>query len=207
MPKRSFKYLVFYQPALFGRRGKRILYYARVLSHQIIKRSVLLPDEPNHPGTDNYYFRFRVGGIKKLSRPIKNIIPRRVSFGFTSLNRLLKSKNILDIYDIAPTEQIIEKELRKKKISAIPQYRLSFYSKRYCLDFAVFCKNGTIAIECDNKNAHSGRSRVIKDKIKDTVLKQNGWVVLRLTERKILSDLDGCVQMIKRTIRKLGGLK
>ena len=60
MPKRSFKYLVFYQPALFGRRGKRILYYARVLSHQIIKRSVLLPDEPNHPGTDNYYFRFRV---------------------------------------------------------------------------------------------------------------------------------------------------
>src|SRR3989344_1031553 len=120
-PSRQFRYLALYEPARLGRQGKRIRYYTRVLNHQIIRRGDLLPDEPHHPRARDSYFQFRVGNIKKLSRPIRNIAPRRVSFGFTTLNRLLKSKNILQLYDVAPTEEIIKDGLERVGIKAIAQ--------------------------------------------------------------------------------------
>lgn len=205
-PTRRFDYLAFYQPALFGSQGKRIQYYAHVLNYQTIKRSDLLPDELNHNRAHDYYLQIRVGKIKKLSWPIKNIIPRRVSFGFTTLDRLLKSKNILQLYNVAPTEQIIENCLRRVGIKATAQYYVSSGKKRYCLDFAVFCRQGLIAIECDNKNAHSNLRQREKDKIKNTFLRRRGWIVIRLPEYDIVSDLNGCIVRIKMAVRGLGGI-
>jgi len=205
-PRRQFNYLAFYQPALFGRQGKRIRYYACVLNYQITKRSDLLPDESNHPKAHDYYFRVRVGKIKKLPRPIRNIIPRRVSFGFTTLNHLLKSKSILQLYNVAPTEQIMEDGLRQAGIKAISQHYVLSGKKRYCLDFAVFCRKGSIAIECDNKKAHSISRQREKDKMKNTFLKRHGWVVIRLPEHDIVSNLKGCVVRIKKAVQKLSGI-
>ncbi len=205
-PKRQYNYLAFYQPALFGRQGKRIRYYARVLNQQIAKRNVLLPKESNHPQARDDYFRVRVGKIQKLARPIRNIIPRRVSFGFCTLNQLLKSKNILQLYSVAPIEQILEDGLRQAGIKTIAQHYVLSGKKRYCLDFAVFCKQGTIAIECDNKKSHSGLVQREKDKIKNTFLRQHGWIVIRLPEKEIVFDLRGCVVKIKKVVQKLGGI-
>ena len=205
-PRRRFDYLAFYQPLLFCHQGKRIRYYARVLNYQIIKRGDLLPDEPNHLRAHDYYLQLRVGKIKELPRPIRNIIPRRVSFGFTTLNRLLKSKNILQLYNIIPTEQIVKDGLSQAGIKAAAQYYVLSGKKRYCLDFAVFCKQGSIAIECDNKKAHSGLAQREKDKIKNAFLRRHGWIVIRLPEHDIVSDLEGCIVRIKKAIRKFGGL-
>jgi len=204
-PKRQFNWLAFYQPALFGRQGKCIQYYARVLNFQTVKRSDLLPSELNHPRVHNYYLQVRVGKIKKLPRPIRNIIPRRVSFGFTTLNRLLKSKNILQLYNVAPTEQIVEDSLRRAGIKAISQHRILIGKKRYCLDFAVFCKRGSIAIECDNKKAHSGPHQREKDRTKNSFLRRHGWFVSRLPEEDIISDLRSCTARVKKAVRQLGG--
>ncbi len=206
VPKRQFNYLAFYQPTLFGRQGKRIQYYARVLNYQIAKRNDLLPNESNHPKAHDYYLRIRVEKIKKLACPIKNIIPRRVFFGFTTLNHLLKSKNILQLYKVAPTEQILENGLKQANIKTVAQYYVLSGKKRYCLDFAVFCKKGTIAIECDNKKAHSSPSQREKDKIKNAFLRRHGWVVIRLSEHDIVSNLQDCVKKIKKAVQKLGGL-
>jgi very-short-patch-repair endonuclease len=205
-PRRRFNYLAFYQPALFGRQGKCIRYYARILNYQTTKRNDLLPEELNHPRAHDYYFWILVSKIKKLSRPIRNIIPRRISFGFTTLNRLLKSKNILQLYNVAPTEQIIEDGLSRTGIKAIAQYYVLSGKKRYCLDFAVFCQQWSIAIECDNKKAHSNLRQREKDKIKNTFLRRHGWIVIRLPEHDIVSDLEGCIVRIKKGVRKLGGL-
>ena len=206
VPTRRFDYLAFYQPALFSYQGKRIRYYARVLNYQVIKRGDLLLDEPNHLRARDYYLRIRVGKIKKLPRPIRNIIPRRVSFGFTTLNRLLKSKNILQLYNIVPTEQIVGDGLSRAVIRTISQYYVLSNKKRYCLDFAVFCKRGSIAIECDNKKAHSSLHQREKDKIKNNFLRKQGWTVIRLPEDDIVSYLKGCIIRIKKVVRKLGGL-
>ncbi len=205
-PRRQFNYLAFYEPAIFGGQGKCIRYYARILNHQTMKRTDLLPAEPIHPKARDYYFRIRVGKIQKLSRPIKNIIPRRVSFGFTTLNRLLESKNILQLYNVAPTEELVEDGLRRAGIKAAAQYYVSSGKKRYCLDFAVFCGEGAIAIECDNKKAHSGLRQREKDKMKNAFLRRHGWAVIRLREHDIVSDLNGCILRVKGAVRKLGGL-
>jgi len=204
-PMRQFKYLAFYQPALFGQQGKRIQYYAQVLNWRVVKRSSLLPSELNHPKADDFYYKIYLGKIKKLPRPIKNIIPRRISFGFTTLERLLKSKNILQLYNVPPIEQIVERGLKKFGIKVFAQYRLKG-PKRYILDFAVFCKKGKIAIECDNKKAHSSPRQRQKDKIKDAFLRQDGWAVIRLTEDEIISDLAACLLKIKKAIHRVGGL-
>jgi len=205
-PVQKFNYLAFYQPAIFGRQGKRICYYARVLRHQIKKRTELLPIEKSHPRAENYYLQIFVDKIKKLSKPIRNIIPRRVYFGFTTLDRLLKSKDILQLYNIAPTEQIIEDGLEKIEIKTNAQHYVSCDKKKYRLDLAVFCKKGKIAIECDNRKAHSGLRQIEKDKIKNKVLESHGWTVIRLSEKEILSDLNNCISKIKKVAKKLGGL-
>jgi len=204
-PKKSFGYLAFYQPAVFGRQGKRIRYYARVLNRQTAKRNKLIPDELNHPRANSDYFRIYVSEIKKLPHPVRNTTPRRVSFGFTTLKRLLMSKDILQLYNVVPTERIVAKGLKQAGIKVFPQYRISKNNKRYCLDFAVFCKKGKIVIECNNQKAHAGSLQIRKDRIKDTFLKRNSWTVIRLTEGKIVFDLKGCLLRIERTIQKLGG--
>src|SRR3990167_8974035 len=119
LPRRKFSHLAFYQPAVFGKGGQRIQYYARVKSSRVAKRIELLPREKNHPRAHNDYLRIELAWVKKLARPIKNIIPRRVSFGFTSLKSLLKAGDILELYGMSTTEQIIERGLQRLGIKKI----------------------------------------------------------------------------------------
>lgn len=204
LPRRKFTHLAFYQPASFGRFGKRIRYYARVLSRKIVKRIDLLPKERNHPRAHDDYLRIEVAWVKKLIRPIKNIIPRRVSFGFTSLKSLLKAGDILELYGISPTEQIVDRGLNRLGIKTKKEFNISKGGKRYRLDLAVFCRRGRIAIECDNLKAHSG-VQIARDKMKDEFLKRNGWHVIRLTESDITEKLDYCLGLVVKAVEKFGG--
>lgn len=205
LPRRKFTYLAFYQPASFGRLGKRIQYYARVLKSKTVKRIDLLPKERAHPRAHDDYLKIELAWLKKLVRPIKNIIPRRVSFGFTSLKSLLKAGDILELYGISPTEQIAERGLNRLGIKTKKEFNVSYGGKRYRLDLAVFCKNGRIAIECDNLKAHSDGVQIAKDKKKDEFLKRHGWQIVRLTERDITERLDYCLGLVARAADKLGG--
>ncbi|MFH1099147.1 MAG: hypothetical protein V1723_04515, partial [Candidatus Uhrbacteria bacterium] len=87
-PSRQYAYLAFYQPVAFGGMGKCVRYYARVLERQTVQRNRLLPEESEHPRAHEPYVRIRVGKVRVLRRSIRNIAPRRVTFGFTTLHRL-----------------------------------------------------------------------------------------------------------------------
>lgn len=206
-PKRTFRYLAFYQPAVFGHGGKRIRYYARVLRSRTRKRRVLLPREPKHPKASETYVQIRVGRIRTLPQPIRNVLPRRVSFGFTTLRRLLTAKNLLQLYAVPPTEEIIGRALARQGIPAVPQHAVSDGHRRYRLDFAVFCTRGRIAIECDNAKAHAGRRQRKRDRAKDAVLRHYGWTVLRFAERDIVSHTERCIRRVQEVVKKLGGLR
>jgi len=206
-PKMQFKYIAFYQPALFGKSGKCIKYYSKVLNSSIVVRKSLFPGELEHQNASAYYFKINLEKINELAKPVKNIIPRRVCFGFTTLKRLLKSKDILQLYGVARTEQVIEKALNKTGIKIKAQhYVIKNPKKRYRLDLAIFCNNGRIAIECDNKKAHSSKIQKRKDMVKNYFLRSEGWHVIRLQERKIIFDLNGCVKKVQSAVKTLGGL-
>ena len=196
LPERKFTHIAFYQPLGFGKNGKRIEYYARATSMEVKKRAELLQRELSHPRAQDNYLKCSFREIQKLKKPIRNIIPRRVSFGFTDIQTLRSANDILALYHVAPTEQIVEMELRRLGIPVIPQYRLSNRGKRYCIDLAILCNDGHIAIECDNCKAHSSKVQKLKDKQKDAALKKLGWRVFRLTEEDILNNLDQCISRI-----------
>ncbi len=206
LPKRAFRYLAFYQPTAFQKGGKRITYYARVLGARPRKRRTLLPQESKHPRVDEPYVQIRVGNIRTLAHPILNAFPRRVTFGFTTLRRLLGARNLFQLYDVAPTEQIVQRLLRRSRIPAVPQYAVADARHRYRLDFAVFCAQGPIAIECDNRKAHAGRRQRKKDAAKDAFLRRRGWTIIRLSEQEITKHAERCLLFVQRAVRKLGGL-
>ncbi|MDP3965689.1 MAG: DUF559 domain-containing protein [bacterium] len=175
-----------------------------MLNRKIVKRIDLLPKEKNHPRAHDEYLKIGLVWIRKLPHQIKNIIPRRVSFGFTTLKSLLKAGDILELYGISPTEQIIERGLQRLGIKTEKEFTISKDGKRYRLDLAVFCRDGRIAIECDNLKAHSG-VQIGKDKIKDAFLKRHGWHVIRLREPDIIEKPDYCLGLVVKAVNRFGG--
>lgn len=205
MPKRQFTHVAFYQPAVFGKNGKCIRYYARVLKKERVKRIDLLPKETRHPRAHDEYVKITFRQINKLPRSIKNIIPRRVSFGFTGLRALLSAKDMLELYGVPKTEQVVARRLKPLGIEITPEHTVSREGRRYRIDIAIFCKNGRIAVECDNKKAHSGKIQTAKDRAKDAFLKRHGWHVIRLTEKEIVENLDRCAEKVGKVVQNLGG--
>lgn len=205
-PTRRFEYLAFYQPAGFGRHGKRIRYYAAVRGCRMVQRRELLPMEPRHARAGAEYYRFHVGKVQELPSPVLNTSPRRVTFGFTTLSRLLKAKDILGLFDIPPLEQIMYAALKRAQINFSPEHIVSDRKRRkYRLDFAILCRRGRIDIECDGEKWHSSRAQKRRDRLRDHGLGQRGWVIVRLKEREILGNLGGGVKRVKRLIHFLGG--
>lgn len=207
LPKRRFDYLAFYQPALFGRRGRRIEYYGRITKKEKVTRIDLLPGESLHPRAYDDYMKFEFSKILKLARPVKNIIPRRVSFGLTSLTKLLSSRTILELYSVPPTEQIIKRGLDRLSITTQREHTVSQGPRRYRIDLAVLCDKGSIAIECDNRKAHSDKLQIKKDKRKDAFLRRLGWRVIRLKEKDIIERPNYCLGKVQKTSQALGGQK
>lgn len=205
-PTRPFAFIAFYQPAAFGAAGKRIRYYAEVVSRETVKRVDLLPHEPRHPRAADEYVRFRFDTISELARPIQNLIPRRVTFGFTTLERLRSSENLLELYGVPATEQIIADGLRQLGIPVVTQLPIGYSSGRFRLDLAIACRNGWLAIECDNDRAHRPPQQRIKDEHKDAVLRYHDWRIIRLGEADILYNLDRSLARLQVAIASLGGL-
>lgn len=219
-PVSRFDYLAFYvprrsfqakagQPKTSRAYDKCIPFYTRVKGMRKIRRDKLLPDEKKHPQAKEKYLKIRTGNIMRLKPPIKNIAPRRISFGFTTLKLLKNSKDVLEVYEVLPIEQIVAEKLKEAGIKAVPQKivnlgRPSLPKRRFFrLDFAIYCRGGKIAIECDNQKAHSLPAQKVKDKIKDRMLKKDGWTVIRIREPEVLKDSKAPIKRVKKAVQKL----
>jgi very-short-patch-repair endonuclease len=141
-----------------------------------------------------------------LQKPIKNIIPRRIVFGFTTLRALKSARDILELYGVPKTEQILGKRLARSGIATIAEQTVSARGKHCRVDLIVCCRGGAIAIECDNDKAHASKIQRQRDDWKDKFLSRLGWRVLRFGEKDIIERLDWCAAKVKKEIRSLGGL-
>lgn len=206
LPKRTFSYVAFYQPAIFGRNGKRIKYFARVIGREIRERVELLPNEPNHPRARDSYLKITFRRVLRLRKPVKNIIPRRIVFGFTTLRALKSARDILELYGVPKTEQILCKRLARSCIATIAEHTVSARGRHCRIDLVVCCRGGGIAIECDNNKAHTPKTQKQRDIRKDRFLSGLGWHILRFKEADIIERLDWCVAQVKKEIRSLCGI-
>ncbi|MEK7287536.1 MAG: DUF559 domain-containing protein [Elusimicrobiota bacterium] len=205
-PKRKIRYAAFYQPrwiqekiGLFkitpdGFDGV-IRYYAQIKTQKTIQRLKILPQEKSHPRAKEPYVCLGLGPIHKLKTPITNRRRMRITFGFTTLKKLRGSKEVKELFEIPPLEEIVEGWLKKLHLPYQREYHVRLESRRrYRLDFAL--PQARLAIECDGVKAHARAPQKRKDALKDQDLNRLGWQVLRLKEKEILSEPDLCRQKI-----------
>ena len=205
-PRGRADYLALYQTKKFGDEGESISYYARILDCKIVQRRKLLPDEEPHPRGDADYYKLTLGKILRTPHRITNETGRRVTFLFTTLEKLKKAREITDLYMKNPVEEILWKELKKNMINASPQHYV--FEKGKCvrrLDFAVFCRNGKIDVECDGRAWHERYTDQVRDKSRNNYLTSRGWMVLRFSAKELFKNPGACVNTIKQTITTLGG--
>jgi hypothetical protein len=92
-------YLAFYQTGAFGEGERwRVNFYAPVRRVRRVRRRDLLPDEPDHPRADDEYYKFELGPLARLPRPIPSRRLRRITFIPTTLKRLLSAQEINDLW-------------------------------------------------------------------------------------------------------------
>ena len=207
VPKRQPAYLAFYQTRVFGKEGKAIRYYAVVRSSSVVQRLKLLPDEKKHLRAREYYYKFNIGKVLRTPKIIHNDSRRRISFGFTTLAKLRNSERICQLFDIVPLEDIMRQKFQRSGLKAVHEHCLMEGGRcRYRLDFAIFCRRGKIALECDNEKWHATPGCRFKDRERDRYLRKHGWVIFRLPGREIQKDIDGCLERVKKIINELGGI-
>ena len=89
-------------------------------------------------------------------------------------------------------EQLLWQRLRRKQILG-----LQYYRQKPILNFIVdfYCPAANLIIECDGGQHYTedGRSA---DQIRDQALSELGLVVVRYSNRQILTEIDGVVEQI-----------
>jgi len=200
-PRRRPKYLAFYQPAIFGRSGKRIELYGRVKHWQVKKRIDLLSEEVNHANSQEPYIQFIFNKVSKLRRPLTNHRGLRISFGFTSLSKLRHSPDLRRLFDLPPIEEILAKLLKDNNITFYRQYTVRGKGKKFFrLDFALPRQRQWLDVECDGSRWHSQKRQRKKDRRRDRELKKLGWTVLRIPEEELLKNPTEVIRKIKEAL-------
>lgn len=93
----SVDYLAFYQPATFGNHRWCIETFAQVRGHELVTRSELIRDEPNHPKAMEEYFKIQLGPLMTLPKPISAAKWKRITFFYTTGQYLLHADTVNDL--------------------------------------------------------------------------------------------------------------
>ncbi|MGE3062058.1 MAG: endonuclease domain-containing protein [bacterium] len=200
------KYVAFYLPSRIFSNGGRIEMYGVVDKHRIFKRKYL----PNFSVTDSdseeLYINFYFKKLVFLKNPLLNKSSMRVSLKRTDFRLLRKKKTIAELYDIKPLEEIMGETLLKWGKLFRREYTIKTKAKRYRLDFAFFCRDGILGLECDSDRWHSSKNQMIKDRERDILLEKAGVRVIHFDENQSLMELDRVTEILEKEIEKLGGL-
>lgn len=200
-PRRRPKYLAFYQPAIFGRAGKRIELYGRIKYWRVKKRIDLLPEEINHTNSQELYIQFILSKVSKLRHPLTNRRGLRVSFGFASLSKLRQAPDLRRLFDLPPIEDILAKILKENNIPFHRQYTVKSKAKKvFRLDFALPGQKEWLDVECDGFRWHSRKRQREEDRKRDSKLRKLGWAVLRISEEELVKNPAEALRKIKKTL-------
>ncbi len=202
------EYLGFYFPDVFDKEMRyQVKYYAKVKKVTVVKRLELFPEESEDESANKDYFKFHLEEIKQLPQSIPNLGRREIIHILTSYEKLFSAKEINDLYDISPLEEIMYWEMKKRKIFTERQFYVKVGEKEfYCLDFGIFCKRGKIDLECDGAIYHTSPEALAKDKKRNNELTNYGWCVLRFSGEEINKSINDCFKIIERNIESLGGI-
>lgn len=199
--------LAFYQTKVFGDEKWAVNYHAAVRTVDRVKRIELLPEERDHPRAHDEYYRLQIVDFERLPKPIPSRRWRRIVFIPTTTEKLFQAEEINDLYHESPLEDELWRHLKEAGIPAERQFYIGKRDRIYCLDFAIFCAQGNLNIECNGEEWHSDPQARARDEQRDKDLARWGWSVLRLRACQIRRQARQSLQLIQETIVNLGELK
>lgn len=201
-------WLAFYQTKVFGPERWAINYYADVHAVRTVTRRSLLPQEPDHLRADQLYHKLEIGPLERLPQPILSRRLRRVVFIPTIWDKLINAAEINDLYDESPLEDRLWAEFKRFEIAAERQFFILVTTRRYALDFAIFCDQGRIDVETDGDTWHADAARIPLDNQRNNDLTGVGWSILRFNGQQIRERAaEYCVPAVMKSINRLGGLE
>jgi len=203
----TLKHIAFYQISVFGRESFLIKWYAEVRDISIIKRSNLLPDEISDPKANNDYYKINLNELKTLPNPIISQRHRRMLFVNTTLELLLKAKEFNDLFLESDLEEKLWTDFKSSEINAERQYMFVAEKRFYYLDFALFCRDKTIDVECDGDEYHLTEDAVKYDKRRNNFITKYGWIVLRYGPEEISNNMNSVMKEINKTVKRYGGIE
>lgn len=182
-------WLAFYQTAKFGEEKWAIHYGAPVRGHELTTRAELLRTEPDHPRADEPYYKLQLGPLERLAQPIPSRRWRRLTFLYTTGERLLAATEINDLVIQSDEREQLWRALRERGLLAEREYATR--SGR-TLDLALLCALGNLGITVGETANLKLRDRA-------------GWRYLGLDEAALRRDLAGAVEQIEQAVQALGG--
>ena len=189
-------FLAFYMTATFGPERWTIPYLAPVLRYRLVRRRDLLPEEPDHPRADEWYYKVELGPMRRLPRPIPSRRLRRVTFIPTTLDRLLQAEEINDLWLRSDVQEQLHKAFRERYIPVEYNYMVAEGGARYRAEMAIPCVDGGVAVRF-GKGAHDSPES----------LHREGWEVVYLSPEEALEDLEQAVEEILDEVREHGGVR
>lgn len=202
------RWLAFYQTKIFGDEAHAVRYYGGVARINRAPRHVLFPDEPENPKSSRMYYQVHLRSLEQRYQPIPSRRLRRIVFIPTTWTKFAEAEEINDLFDDSPLEDTLWRHLRRERIPAERQWEWQHRQSRYVLDFAVFCREGSLDIETDGDSYHANPDASASDNERNNALAAAGWHVLRFNSLQINERAaDYCLPNVLDTINKLGGPK
>jgi len=205
-------YLAFYQTKAFGDEKWAVNYYAPTRRYRLVTRAELLPEEADHPRAAEQYYKVEIGPLQRLPHPIPSKRLRRITFISTTLERLLKAEEINDLWDRGSREDRLWEAFKREGLEAERQYEVGEgavrhqNSEQFVVDFAIFCREGRVAVICEGEPAGESFKVIRERRISDYDLAAWGWTVLRFDREQLSRDVPGCLAAVREAVSRCGGL-
>jgi very-short-patch-repair endonuclease len=201
------QWLAFYQTKIFGANAYAIQHFARILEIREALRIQLLPEETNSPKARERYYQLILGPLTPLPTPILSHRRRRIVFITTTWQKFNAAREINDLYDESPLEDLLWAQMVRLRLAAERQEFITANGNDYALDFAFYCHNGKLDVETDGDLWHADPKRIPEDNRRDNDLQTSGWKTLRFNGYHLREEMAKyCVPTIVDNIRRLGGL-
>ena len=109
--------VAFYQTAEFGDEKWSIRYAARVQGVEMVKRSDLFQEDVHHPRALEEYYKLQLGPLEILPHAIASRAWHRITFFYTSGDKLLNAREIHDLVVPAADRETLWNALRDRSDS------------------------------------------------------------------------------------------
>ncbi len=178
-------------------------WFAAVRGYRIASRRELIPTEPDHPRADALYYKIMVGALEALPRPVPSRRLRRITFIPTTLSRLLQAQEINDLWIKSSAQERLWAALQQANLEAERQYPLQDDLPQYVADFALFCRDGRIAVLVTDEPQAEGELREAFPA--DYLLAANAWHVVRVAMAELEHAPVAWADHLAHLVARLGG--